>query len=432
MLYTNTSPPVIVRDVIVVGSSILDFPAVPAMPPGDVRGFDVRTGQKLWTFRAVPSPGEVGHETWESDAWRVTGNTNVWAPMSADEELGYVYLPFSTPANDYDGGDRPGDNLFAETLVCVEARTGKRVWHYQIVRHGVWDYDLPAAPNLIDVTLDGKSIKAVAQVTKQGFVFTFDRVTGAPLWPIEDRPVPQSAVAGEKTAPTQPFPTKPPAFEIQGIREADLIDFTPELKSQALEIIGKYDHGPLYTPPTERGTILMPGIAGGATWSGAAWDPEPRRTMSPRTACRSSSGSSPLRTASRRPVTSGASMSCPDPTACRCSSRHGAAWWPSTCRAASTAGAPPWAPGRAITPRSRSRTCRSGWAGRREALRWRRNRCCSSRTWGTAGQGVRPRSRRDGACTTSSTWSQSSTRSTRRPASSSPRSRCPRTSPAPR
>ena len=216
MLYTNTSPPVIVRDVIVVGSSILDFPAVPAMPPGDVRGFDVRTGQKLWTFRAVPSPGEVGHETWESDAWRVTGNTNVWAPMSADEELGYVYLPFSTPANDYDGGDRPGDNLFAETLVCVEARTGKRVWHYQIVRHGVWDYDLPAAPNLIDVTLDGKSIKAVAQVTKQGFVFTFDRVTGAPLWPIEDRPVPQSAVAGEKTAPTQPFPTKPPAFEIQG------------------------------------------------------------------------------------------------------------------------------------------------------------------------------------------------------------------------
>lgn len=274
MLYTNTSPPVIVRDVIVVGSSILDFPAVPAMPPGDVRGFDVRTGQKLWTFRAVPSPGEVGHETWESDAWRVTGNTNVWSRMSADEELGYVYLPFSTPANDYDGGDRPGDNLFAETLVCVEARTGKRVWHYQIVRHGVWDYDLPAAPNLIDVTLDGKSIKAVAQVTKQGFVFTFDRVTGAPLWPIEDRPVPQSAVAGEKTAPTQPFPTKPPAFEIQGIREADLIDFTPELKSQALEIIGKYDHGPLYTPPTERGTILMPGIAGGATWSGAAWDPE--------------------------------------------------------------------------------------------------------------------------------------------------------------
>jgi len=273
-LYSNTSPPVIVRDVIVVGSSILDYPVVAAMPPGDVRGFDVRTGQKLWTFRSVPHPGEVGHETWENDAWRVTGNTNVWAPMSADEELGYVYLPFSTPANDYYGGDRPGDNLFAETLVCVDAKTGKRVWHYQIVRHGVWDYDLPAAPNLIDVTHDGKRIKAVAQVTKQGFVFAFDRVTGTPLWPIEDRPVPPSSAVGEKTAPTQPFPTRPAAFEIQGIREADLIDFTPELRSQALEIIGKYDHGPLYTPPTERGTILMPGIAGGASWSGAAWDPE--------------------------------------------------------------------------------------------------------------------------------------------------------------
>jgi quinoprotein glucose dehydrogenase len=273
-LYSNTSPPVIVRDVIVVGSSILDYPVVKAMPPGDVRGFDVRTGRKLWTFHAVPHPGEVGHETWENDSWRDTGNTNVWAPMSADEELGYVYLPFSTPANDYYGGDRPGDNLFAETLVCVEARTGKRVWHYQIVRHGVWDYDLPAAPNLIDVTIDGKRVKAVAQVTKQGFVFAFDRVTGAPLWPIEDRPVAQSSVAGEKTVATQPFPTKPAAFEIQGIREADLIDFTPELRSQALEIIGKYDYGPLYTPPTERGTILMPGVAGGASWAGAAWDPE--------------------------------------------------------------------------------------------------------------------------------------------------------------
>ena len=273
-LYSNTSPPVIVRDVIVVGSSILDYPVVKAMPPGDVRGFDVRTGKKLWTFHAVPHPGEVGHETWENDAWRDTGNTNVWAPMSADEQLGYVYLPFSTPANDYYGGDRPGDNLFAETLVCVDALTGKRVWHYQIVRHGVWDYDLPAAPNLIDVTVDGKRVKAVAQVTKQGFVFAFDRVTGTPLWTIEDRPVPQSSVAGEKTVATQPFPTKPAPFEIQGIREADLIDFTPELKSQALEIIGKYDHGPLYTPPTERGAILMPGIAGGASWSGAAWDPE--------------------------------------------------------------------------------------------------------------------------------------------------------------
>lgn len=272
--YSNTSPPVIVRDVIVVGSSILDAPLLKDMPLGDVRGFDVRTGRKLWTFRAVPGPGEVGHETWEKEAWKNTGNTNVWTLMSADEELGYVYLPFGTPANDFYGGHRPGDNLFGEALVCLDARTGQRIWHYQIVRHGLWDYDLPAAPNLIDVTMDGQRVKAVAQVTKQGFAFVFDRVTGKPLWPVEDRPAPQSQLPGEKTAATQPFPTKPAAFEIQGVREDDLIDLTPELREQALAIIRQYDHGPLYTPPSERGTIVMPGVAGGASWSGAAWDPE--------------------------------------------------------------------------------------------------------------------------------------------------------------
>jgi quinoprotein glucose dehydrogenase len=272
--YSVTSPPVIVRDVIVTGSSIADYPYRPDMPPGDVRGFDVRTGKQLWTFRAVPGPGELGHETWERGAWRVTGGTNVWAPMSADEALGYVYLPFSTPSNDYWGGDRHGDNLFAESLVCVDARTGRRVWHFQLVRHGLWDFDLPAAPNLMDVVLDGKTVNAVAQVTKQGFVFAFDRVTGAPLWPVEDRPVPQSRVPGEKTAATQPFPTKPPPFELQGVREEDLIDLTPDLRAQALAIVGRYDHGPLYTPPTERGAISMPSVTGGASWSGAAWDPE--------------------------------------------------------------------------------------------------------------------------------------------------------------
>ena len=220
----------IVRDVVVVGSSVLDFPVRESMPAGDVRGFDVRTGQLLWTFRAVPGPGEVGHETWENDSWKTIGNTNVWTLMSADEELGYVYLPFSTPANDYYGGHRHGDNLFGDALVCLDARTGKRIWHYQIVRHDIWDYDLPAAPNLIDVTVDGRRVKAVAQVTKQGFVFVFDRVTGTPLWPIEDRPVPQSSVPGEKTAATQPFPTKPAPVEIQGVREDDLIDLTPELR----------------------------------------------------------------------------------------------------------------------------------------------------------------------------------------------------------
>ena len=272
--YGNTSPPVIVRDVIVVGSSILDFPLHPDMPPGDVRGFDVRTGRKLWTFRAVPAPGEVGHETWETDAWKTTGGTNVWTLMSADEDLGYVYLPFGTAANDYYGGHRPGDNLFAEALVCVDARTGQRIWHQQIVRHGLWDYDLPAAPNLIDVSVHGQQVKAVAQVTKQGFVFAFDRVTGAPLWPIEERPAPPSGVPGEKGAATQRAPTKPAPFDVQGVRADDLIDLTPELREQALAIIRRYDHGPLYTPPSERGTILMPGIGGGASWSGAAWDPE--------------------------------------------------------------------------------------------------------------------------------------------------------------
>ena len=273
-IYGNTSPPVIVRDVIVVGSSILDYPLSGGLPPGDVRGFDVRTGRMLWTFRAVPGPGEVGHETWENDSWKTTGGANVWTLMSADEELGYVYLPFSTPANDYYGGDRHGDNLFGESLVCLDAATGRRIWHYQIVRHGLWDYDLPAAPNLIDVTVDGQRIKAVAQVTKQGFAFVFDRVTGKPLWPIEDRPAPPSRVPGEKTAATQPFPTKPAAFEIQGVREEDLIDLTPELRAQAVAIIRQYDHGPLYTPPSERGVIAMPGVTGGASWSGAAWDPE--------------------------------------------------------------------------------------------------------------------------------------------------------------
>ena len=273
-LYGHTSPPVIVRDVIVVGSSVLGFPLRQEMPVGDVRGFDVRTGQLRWTFRAIPGPGELGHETWENDSWKTVGNTNVWTLMSADEQLGYVYLPFSPPANNYYGGHRHGDNLFSDALVCVDARTGQRIWHYQITRHDIWDYDLPAAPNLIDVTVDGQRVKAVAQVTKQGFVFVFDRVTGRPLWPIEDRAVPQSTVPGEKTAATQPFPTKPASVELQGVREDDLVDFTPELRQRARELFERYDAGPLYTPPTERGAFLQPGVGGGPSWSGAGWDPE--------------------------------------------------------------------------------------------------------------------------------------------------------------
>jgi len=279
--YSVTSPPTVCRDTVVVGSSILDYPATPQMPPGDVRGFDVRTGELRWTFHAVPKAGEHGRETWANGSADRIGNTNVWTMMSADEERGLVYLPFSTPANDWYGGQRHGSNLFGESLVCVEAATGKRVWHFQIAHHGLWDYDLPAAPTLADLRVDGKLVPTVSQVTKQGFCFVFNRVTGKPLWPIEERPVPESDVAGEKAAPTQPFPTRPPAFDRQGIREDDLIDFTPELRREALEILKPYRYGPLYTPPSERGTVSVPGYTGGASWSGAALDPETGRLFIP-------------------------------------------------------------------------------------------------------------------------------------------------------
>ena len=198
--------------------------------------------------------------------------------MSADPELGYVYLPVSTPTNDYYGGHRPGDNLFAESLVCLNAATGERVWHFQIAHHGMWDYDLPAAPNLVDINVGGREIKAVAQVTKQGFCFVFDRQTGEPIWPIEEKPVPQSDIPGEKSSPTQPIPSKPAAFERQGLTEDDLIDFTPTLHQMAKTIADDYSYGPLYMAQTvesmdKKGTILVPGIIGGASWAGAAVDP---------------------------------------------------------------------------------------------------------------------------------------------------------------
>jgi quinoprotein glucose dehydrogenase len=272
--YAINSTPVIVRDVVIHGANISDGAQNKEAPRGDVSGYDVRTGKRLWTFRSVPSPGEFGSETWENDSWAYTGNTNVWSLMSVDEELGYVYLPFGTPTNDYYGGHRRGNNLFAESLVCLDARTGKRVWHFQGVHHGLWDYDFPAAPVLGDITVDGRRIAAVAQVSKQGFVYVFDRKTGTPVWPIEERPVPQTNVPGEQTSPTQPFPTKPPAFDRQGFTDDDVIDFTPELKARALEILKPYVRGPLFTPPSEQGTIQLPGNGGGANWTGAAFDPE--------------------------------------------------------------------------------------------------------------------------------------------------------------
>jgi quinoprotein glucose dehydrogenase len=273
-LYGVSSPPMICRNVVIVGASILDYPRMKEMPPGDVRGFDVRTGQQRWMFHAVPQGGEPGVDTWEHDSWRSTGNTNVWTVMSCDEELGYIYLPFTTPTNDYYGGQRPGDNLFAESLVVLQAETGARVWHFQMVHHGLWDYDLPAAPNLVNLTGEGRRLKVVAQVTKQGFCYMFDRVTGTPVWPIEERSVPPSAVPGEKTSRTQPFPTKPVPFERQGITPNDVIDLTPELQREALRILQKYTYGPLFTPPTEQGTITLPGVVGGASWSGAAVHPD--------------------------------------------------------------------------------------------------------------------------------------------------------------
>jgi quinoprotein glucose dehydrogenase len=273
--YTMTSPAVIVRGVIVVGSSVFDWWGKRPLPPGDVRGFDVVTGRLLWTFHTVAQEGEPGVETWENESWKEAGNANVWAPMSADEELGYVYLPISTPSNDYYGGHRPGDGLYGDSLVCLDAATGTKVWHYQLIHHGLWDYDPPAAPNLIDITVDGKPIKAVAQVTKQAFVYVFDRVTGKPVWPIVEQPVPASTVPGEKASKTQPVPTKPAPFDLQSARDEDLIDLTPEIHKEALDFVAGYDRGGVFTPPSQRGTVQVPGKAGGANWAGAAVDPEP-------------------------------------------------------------------------------------------------------------------------------------------------------------
>ena len=235
---------------------------------------------RVWTFHTIPNPGEFGNETWEKDSWSYTGNTGSWGGMVADEELGFVYVPVETPTNDTYGGHRPGNGLFGESLVCLDAATGKRIWHFQLVHHGIWDYDLPSPPILADVTVGGRRIKVVAQVTKQAFTYVFDRVTGEPVWPIVERPVPQSDVPGEKTSPTQPFPTKPAPFDRQGTSIDDLIDFTPELRSEAIKIAQQYKMGPLFTPPVvvgtdgKKGTLVVPSAIGGANWQGGAVDPE--------------------------------------------------------------------------------------------------------------------------------------------------------------
>jgi quinoprotein glucose dehydrogenase len=277
---TNNSPPIVVGDVVVVGAALRTLAPSQSFVAGFIRGYDVRSGKRVWIFHTIPRAGEFGNDTWEKDSWSYTGNAGAWAPMSADAELGYVYVPVETPTNDGYGGHRPGDGLFGNSLVCLDAKTGKRVWHFQMTHHDIWDYDLPAAANLVDITVNGRRIKAVAQVTKQGFTFVFDRVTGQPVWPIEERPVPQSDVPGEKPSPTQPFPTKPPPFDRQGFLADDVIDLTPEIKDQALTVAERYKLGPLFTPPIVHGSngreavVMLPGVAGGANWQGAAFDPE--------------------------------------------------------------------------------------------------------------------------------------------------------------
>jgi quinoprotein glucose dehydrogenase len=274
-LLTHSSPPAVVGDVVIVGSIVHDGAVRREAPPGHVRAFDVRTGELRWTFHTIPQEGEPGVETWEEGSWRYTGNTNVWSTMAVDAELGRVYLPVSTPTNDFYGGHRLGDDLYAESVVCLDAATGERLWHFQAVHHGLWDYDLPTAPNLVDLLVDGRQVRALAQVSKQGFTYVLDRVTGEPVWPIEERAVPPSDVPGERASPTQPFPTRPPPFERQGMTEDQLLDLTPELHTEAREIFARFRGGPLFTPPSlGSGTIQLPGAGGGANWPGAAYDPE--------------------------------------------------------------------------------------------------------------------------------------------------------------
>ncbi len=274
--------PMVARDVVIVGAAHRSggVPRSRGNVKGYVRGFDVRTGKRLWIFHTIPGPGEFGHDTWEKDSWSYTGNAGVWAQISVDEELGIAYLPVELPTGDYYGGHRPGNGLFGESLVAVDLRTGQRKWHYQLVHHGIWDMDIPCAPILADVTVNGRTIKAVAQPTKQAFLYVFDRLTGQPVWPIEERPVAKGDVPGEQYSPTQPFPTRPPAYDRQGVSPDDLIDFTPALHDEAMKLVAKYKIGPQFTPPVVSrlegplATLVLPSATGGTNWQGGSYDPE--------------------------------------------------------------------------------------------------------------------------------------------------------------
>lgn len=272
--YTNTSPPVVWGNLVILGNGVGDRLVYKGDPPGDVQAFDARTGKRVWRFKTVPEVGEFGNDTWRDGSWKYEGHTNVWAPFTVDSARGLVYLPVGTPSNDWYGGERKGAGLFGETLLCLDARTGKRVWNFQAAHHGLWDYDLPAPPNLVTVTHNGKRVDIVVAPTKQGFLLVFDRVTGKPIWPIEERAVPQSDIPGEASWPTQPFPSKPAPFTKQGFSLDDVIDFTPAVKAAALAELSSYRVGPIFTPPSLQGTVVMPGAIGGSGWGGAAVDPE--------------------------------------------------------------------------------------------------------------------------------------------------------------
>jgi quinoprotein glucose dehydrogenase len=273
LTYSVQSPPLVVRDLVITPAAISSLIKDKEQIPGWIRAFDARTGQVRWTYQPIPQKGEFGSDTWQDGSNEYAGKVTVWTMMSADEELGLVYLPTNTTAPDFYGAHRLGDNLFAESIIAVDLSTGRRVWHFQTVHHGLWDYDNPAAPNLLDITVNGARVKALAQITKQGYVYTFDRATGKPIWDIVEKPVAPSDVPGEKASPTQPIPSKPAPFEYQGVTVNDLADFTPEIRAMAEKAIQGFRIGPLFTPPSLEGTLVRPGTTGGANWSGAAVDP---------------------------------------------------------------------------------------------------------------------------------------------------------------
>jgi quinoprotein glucose dehydrogenase len=276
------STPTVVKDVVIVGMAMKEGMTVKTHnnTKGQVRAFDARTGKLLWAFNTIPRPGEPGNETWENNSWATNGNTGVWTQITVDEDLGLVYLPVESPTSDFYGGHRPGNNLYGESLVCVDLKTGQRKWYFQIVHHPIWDYDLSSAPILADIVVDGKAIKAVAVPSKESFLYVFDRVTGKPVWPIDEKPVPKGEVPGEWYSPTQPMPSKPPAYARQSITENDLIDFTPALHQQALQAVENVKLGPMFNPPVlsklsgPLAALTVGTTGGGTNWPGAGYDPE--------------------------------------------------------------------------------------------------------------------------------------------------------------